>query len=223
MSRPPKRGIEHPSPDLPYNSHSLPAGTELHRIHNRRFGPVSFNPGAPVDPEAGNPGSRFAPIMSAGSFVPTLYAGDSVGVAAFETIFHDIDPEEPFRTVSMSQLSSLDYSVLTTTRELVLTSLFQPDLKKLGLARRDLIDCPASQYHLTRPWSEAIHDAPQRSAGLIWTSRQFDEGRACMLYGTGEQAADLELVSSVQIVNDAETLETIRELGERAGISIVHS
>lgn len=217
------RGIDNPSPDLPFNTMTLPAGTELHRIHNGRFGATSFNPGAPIDPAAGNTGSRFAPFQSGGSFIPTLYAGDSLGVAAYETVFHDIDPAEPFKTVSMSQLSALHYSVVTLASDIVVTRLFGPDLKKLMLTRRDLIDCPASEYARTRQWAQAIHEAPASPCGMAWTSRQFDEGRAYMLFGTSLSSSQLLVSSSVTIVNDAGTLEAVRKLGELAGITIVHS
>lgn len=130
MSKLPDRGIGHPAPDLEFNTMTLPAGTEIHRIHNGKWGASGFNPGASIDPKIGNVGSRFAPFKSAGAFIPTLYGGDSLGCAAFETIFHDIDPLAKFKTVSMSSLSSLKYSVLTLTKDVEATRLFSPDLKR---------------------------------------------------------------------------------------------
>lgn len=223
MSGPTGGGIDNPSPDLPYNTMTLPAGTKLHRIHNDRWGPATFNPGALIDPTNGNTGSRFAPFQSGGQFVPTLYAGDSLGVAALETVFHDINPAEPFKTVSMSQLSALHYSVVTLIADIEVTRLFEPDLKKLTLTRRELIDCPASEYVRTRTWSKAIYESPFNLCGMTWTSRHFDEGRAYMLFGPPRLSSRLQITSSISIVNDAGTLEAVRNLGELAGVTVVHS
>ncbi len=223
MSAGPSRPIDSPASDLPFNTRLIKSGTEIHRIHNEKWQPDAFNPGASIDSAAGNVGSRFAPIRSRGRFVPTMYGANSLGCAAFETIFHDIDPAARFKTVSMSALSSLRYSVLTLNEELQLTPLFTPDLKKLSLERRDLIDCPALHYSITRPWAAAIHDSPRSPAGLIWASRQFDEDKAYMLFGTRIDHSYLTVARSVSIVGHAETLEQLRQFGERAGITIIHS
>lgn len=223
MNGRPRPAIDHPSPSLAFNAATLAAGTILHRIHHERWAPTGFNPGAPIDPAKGVTGSRFAPFQSGGNFIPTLYAGDSLGVAAFETVFHNIDPRARFKTVSMSQLSPLVYSVVTVTADIEVTRLFEPDLKKIALTRRDLIDCPESEYPRTRPWATAIYESLGEPAGMIWTSRQFDEGRACMLFGRPGIPAPLDRQSSVSIVNDAGTLEALRKLGEIAGVTVVHS
>ncbi|MHA6316227.1 RES family NAD+ phosphorylase [Altererythrobacter sp. CAU 1778] len=223
MNRPQVRAIENPSPDLGFNYANLGSGLQIHRIHNGKFGPTEFNPGAAIDIKNGKIGSRFAPFRSGGRYIPTLYGGASLGCAAFETIFHDIAPDARFKTVSMSQISALHYSVIELVRDIQVTKLFSADLKKLSLARGELIDCPASSYSTTRPWAQAIYEAPGSSAGMMWMSRQFDEDRAYMFFGDHQVAPLFDTVTSVSIINDAAALEAVRELGERAGITIVHS
>ena len=63
------------------------AGALLERIHDRNYRPNEFNPcnGAPP---------RFGPIQDLqGDCVPSLYAGDTLESAIYETIFHDIPAE----------------------------------------------------------------------------------------------------------------------------------
>ena len=63
------------------------------------------------------------------------------------------------------------YSQLTLSRNLTLIDLSAVPLHKLGISRKDLIECDASQYSETRAWALALHDQYPNAEGLTWTSR----------------------------------------------------
>jgi hypothetical protein len=91
-----------PSP-MKCNVLSLAAGAIVHRIHDKGLRAEQFNPGINGD-------SRFAPIKTAdGSRIPTSYAATTFGCAAFETIFHDIDPDALFKSVPWTTIEKLSY------------------------------------------------------------------------------------------------------------------
>lgn len=191
---------------------TLSAGSTIHRIHDKLFTAESFNPGK------GN--SRFAPFTVRGSLVPTSYAATSLECAVFETIFHDIDPSAPFKSVRWTALEPLQYSVLEVTRDVQLAQLFTPDLMNWGLARTQLIDTPRSEYAQTRQWSGAIHDATQQPEGMVWVSRAFDQERAMLLFGTRVEPGALRPISTVNVTTDSHCLGVVHAQAVRAGILI---
>lgn len=145
-----------PSP-MECNVLSLPAGTVIHRIHDKRLRAEQFNPGINGD-------SRFAPIKTPdGSPIPTSYAATTFGCAAYETIFHDIEPGALFKSVSWTTIEKLSYSTLELGRDVRLAKMFSADLMKWGCARTQLIDTPPSTYPQTRLWSAAVHESKTRS------------------------------------------------------------
>ena len=127
-----------PPPDpLPRpNLRVLPEGTRLHRIHDRRLAGDAFNPGL------GAP-TRFAPLRRTdGTAIPTLYAGSTLEAALFETLFHDIPPGAPLKTVPRALAASRAHSILVAGRPLRLAELRAPDLHLWGLPREGLVAAP---------------------------------------------------------------------------------
>lgn len=100
------------------NTQKVTKGIVLHRTHGSSFRPAQFNPcmGQPT---------RFAPFPdSAGACVPTLYAATSREAAAFESIFHDIEPTAVFKTVRLDVIESRSVSRIAPKRDLLLAGLF---------------------------------------------------------------------------------------------------
>ena len=166
------------------NTQTVTRGTILHRMHGSGFRPAQFNPckGQPT---------RFAPFVDgAGSCVPTLYAATTREAAAFESIFHDIEPSASFKTIRLSVVESRSASRIAPKRDLPVGKLFAPDLKAWGLNRGDLIETPKSTYGQTVLWAQAIHHARPDVDGLIWTSRQCDQkARRTPWFTAGDQSA----------------------------------
>lgn len=98
-------------------------GTRFHRVHDRRFGSRSFNPGK------GRP-SRFAPLFLGSDPIPTQYLATDSECAVHETIFHDVPIDERNKTVGANNIKPLAHSVIELKRDLVLIPLFAPDLAK---------------------------------------------------------------------------------------------
>ncbi|MFC3326068.1 RES family NAD+ phosphorylase [Mesorhizobium cantuariense] len=188
----------------------FPAGTELHRIHSRKRRAHEFNPGFGS--------SRFAPFTSFGKQVPTMYAGTSFGCAAYESVFHDIDPSEAFKTVPMRNVEELSGSLIRIDRDLQLARLFEPDLNKWGITRQLLIDTPPSSYPSTSAWAQAIHDANPTLDGMIWTSRRFDEEKCLILFGTRVDESSIDVVNSDGFASSPALLDRLVELGRLSGI-----
>jgi hypothetical protein len=204
-----------PDPFPPYNPYRLAAGSELHRNHLRSLRSAQFNPGFGLP-------SRFAPFDDEGGrTVPTLYAGTTREAAVYETIFHDIDPAALFKTVRQHVVEARTASRITPTRDLLLASLFTPDLAAWGLARTDLIQTPKSTYDQTVIWAAAIHAAHRDVDGLVWTSVRCDPELCVMLFGDRVDEADLQVIDRLEVAADATLLLELREYGKRAGIIIV--
>ena len=209
MTAGPGDAVPDPPNPLVCNLSPLSEGTVLHRIHDRRFGSCLFNPGLGY--------TRFAPCVTTSGKIPTLYAGTSLGCAIFEYIFHDVETVAPFKSVPHSSLDPLSYSTVQLARDLNLATFFKPDLLKLSLERRQLIDSPKSTYDQTQKWSPAVH-RDSSADGMIWTSHRFDEEKALMLFGDRVTDRDLVELSSVDIINDPDILHEIYSLAKRADI-----
>ena len=75
-----------------------------------------------------------------------MYAATSFGCAAYESVFHDIDPAATFKTVPLSKVEELAGSRIEIDRDLKLARLFEPELNKWGITRQSLVDTPPSSY-----------------------------------------------------------------------------
>ena len=120
------------------------AGALLERIHDRHYRPNEFNPcnGAPT---------RFAPIQDLqGDCVPSLYAGDTLESAIYETIFHDIPAEARRKTVPRMLVEGRAHGRLEVLRDLKLASLRGPDLKKWRISRDSLTMTSLKLYPASR-------------------------------------------------------------------------
>lgn len=95
---------------------TLPAATELHRIHRAVYKAEQFNPTAEGD-------ARFSPIRDAeGAIVPTIYAAQTFACAAYEIILRcpDTPPVDPktglptFQIVFPADFRAYGHSIVRT-------------------------------------------------------------------------------------------------------------
>ena len=129
-------------------------------------------------------------------------------------------PTSAFKSIALSSINPLQYSTITPTRELKLARLFEPDLNKLRLTRKDLIDTPPSTYGQTKLWAEAIHAGRPDIEGIIWTSRRCDPDTAMILFGDRVPAADLTPLTTRTIRLDVSLLDELHRFAEMAGITL---
>ncbi|MGB3336945.1 MAG: RES family NAD+ phosphorylase [Devosia sp.] len=206
--------IPTPPAGLTCHPFEIVAGKELVRMHDAARAGTVFNPGFGK--------SRFAPFADmAGASVPTAYAATTFDCAAFEYVFHDINPAAAFKTVPFGALNGIGVSMISPTRNLKLASFFEIDLNGFGLTRGQLIDTPASTYSDTAAWAKAVHALADGFDGMIWTSRKCDPDLAMIIFGDRVVTGDLELMSTGRLTHSAEYLSRLHELGKRAGIDIV--
>jgi hypothetical protein len=196
------------------NRIKLAAATDLHRIHNSDFASNSFNPCL------GRP-SRFAPMLrSDGGCIPTMYAATTLECAVHETLFHEIQHDAERKSVRFSDIEKCDYAIVLPQRDLALAGLFEPDLNKWGLTRRQLIDTFAADYQATAKWAIALHDAFPDIDGLAWTSRRCDLEKAYLLFGDRVPPDQLDIAHQARISQTNALFLQIRDFAERANILI---
>lgn len=170
--------IRIPSPFPPPRILPIVAGTTLHRIHDRQFGSTEFNPGRGAR-------TRFAPLAGApgGAIIPTLYAADSFDCAVYESILHDVPIGPAPTTIGWHRLAPADYSELVLKRPILLAQLNEPDLKRMGTCRSELLDCGPRHYKSTAAWALALISEHEHVQGFCWTSSKDDSATCYILFG----------------------------------------
>jgi hypothetical protein len=78
------------------------------------------------------------------------------------------------------------------TKDLRLAALTDPEIKRLRVTRRELIDTDAAEYPATASWGQAIYDHPARFDGIVWNSRQHVATLSVMLWSTRAGAIEAE-------------------------------
>lgn len=193
-----------------------PSAKIIHRIHPHDYKAGEFNPGL-----KGN--ARFSPIVDAGgNSIATIYGGETFDCAAMETVFHDVPFAPGLKSVMKRKLRKHDYSQVLPARDLTLADLSSTALRRLGVARGQLIDTEKDQYPYTRTWAEAIYAQCPGVDGLCWVSRQDDKARAIVLFGDRLSATPLTpCAASVDIVTDAPTYAAVVDLAEEIGVKLI--
>lgn len=204
-----------PGPGLHARAVKWKKGRRLERIHHRKYASTQFN-------SASTGSARFSPIAAKGKIIPTLYGGSSFECAAMETVFRDIPYSSGFKTFDKSKLQGKQASIIIPTRDLQLIDLANTALRKLGIARNQLIDSDAADYPKTRPWAVALHEQFPLADGLVWVSRQDDEAHAVVLFGDRVKKPDLDEVDApVEITGDPTVYGRLLDLALRIGVNIV--
>jgi RES domain len=193
--------------------HEWPAGKPIVRCHNVRFGASEFN-------TTTSPG-RFRPVRVRGRIVGTLYGSEDLAGAISETVFHDVPVGESARFVRRSKLIPMVVSTVTAERPLRLASLYGHGLRRVGATRAQLIDSEADDYPALAAWGQALHDTPARAEGIVWRSRHYDDTYSLVLFGDRVRRHELEVVEAPLPLALGRGLERMKELAERAGITLV--
>jgi hypothetical protein len=153
--------------------------------------------------------------------VPTLYAGTTLDCALMETVFHDVPfVAGPKMWSKATHVAGKVWSQLTLSRNLALIDLSAVPLHKLGISRKDLIECDGTQYPETRAWALALHDQYPNAEGLTWTSRQADPARALVLFEdriTGPALTASGMPTSLLLSDGSAILEVLM-LAQRLGV-----
>ena len=190
----------------------VPAGVQLHHVHESRFAANSFNPGAGR--------GRFHPFQdAAGQTVPCLYAATSIAGSYTETVFRAVGVR-PCLQVPARRISKFSYALLTLQKELRLAHLCGDPLARLRLTRAALLDPGPAFYADTARWAQAIHAAYPALHGLAWVSRQHDATSCVMFFGDRVAASDFDVRSSIPFT-DAAGAALIDRVAMRLGIVVL--
>lgn len=190
-----------------------PARHRIYRVHPGAFAATSFNPGGGA--------GRFHPFVdAAGAVVPTQYGSDRLEGALSETTFHDVPVSGPGRIVLRASLAGRVWSAIRPERPLRLAKLNGAGLRRLGIERRELIETPSSTYGETVAWARVIHHRTDVD-GLVWTSRQYDDSIAIVLFGDRVAAADLTPLGPSSRLDNGPGLIAVLWAAERARIAVV--
>ena len=183
--------IEGPPNPFPrdFLSSSLPTGTLLHRVHDKKFAGNSPNPSTASL-------YRFSPIFDlANNVVPTLYAGDTQHCAFMETVFRNISSTPGRRSIRASKLDTRVYSTIITTRPLKLGRLDATALARFGLQQQQLTATDAVYYAITARWAEAFFRTDSSLDGIAWPSHRSSPNMAYMLFGKPTTSDDLKIIT----------------------------
>lgn len=155
---------------------NVAAGRTWYRITAAAYGPLAFNPRS---------SARFSPIVdAAGSSVPVMYLATDWDTSLMETVFHSVSLSPALRHYNMAALVVPPRVAVEVKLAAVVKAI---DLTGLGLtaagAGQGLTRCFPVDYPITRQWAQALYDGNPDAQGILWTSRQNDNGKCLMLFG----------------------------------------
>jgi hypothetical protein len=200
-----------PRPPLAIELEPLAAGSELVRVHDRRFAATEFNPLA-------RPSGRFRPFGD--PVVPTMYAARDADTALAESVFHDV-PVRGVRRLARAALTSRVVSRIASTRELQLIALHGYGLKRLGVTHGELIEAPASAYPWAAEWGDALRAAAPAADGIVWMARRFTGRPALILFGDRVGGGELSVTSAAVPLWYGPGLELVEQAAMRADIALL--
>jgi hypothetical protein len=160
-------------------------------------------------------------LDAAGKVIPTIYAGTTLDCALMETVFHDVPfAAGPKMLSKATHVAGKVYSQLALSRNLELIDLSAIPLRKLGISRKDLIECDGTLYSQTRAWAVALHEQYPNAEGLAWTSRQADPARALVLFGDRVGGSVFGVTSSPTslLLSDGSAILEVLTLAQRLGV-----
>jgi hypothetical protein len=174
----PPQDVECPDPDsclvakaLPeLNTVPLSAGMRLYRVYDGTWGYDEHNPGY------GD--ARFSPVDDPvhGERLPSMYLAATPTAALLETVFHDVHHRSARIIYERDLLGKLLARVGVPAIG-ALGDLRDPELKRLGLDRREVVASPAEHYPCTRRLAvEGLARTLTQGVvqGFIWHSRQAE-------------------------------------------------
>ena len=139
-----------------------------------------------------------------------------------ETVFHDVPFDPGLKTMDKAKLYGQVHSEVMCSEDLLLADFGSKALRKLGIARNQMIDTEKEQYPVTRQWAEAVHRECPDVQGICWTSRQDDSARALIVFGDRVGRGVLKQAAiSRNLVSDPKAYRELLILAEKIGVDIV--
>lgn len=205
--------VPRPPADLDPQIERWEAGRVIVRCHGPKYHERQFNDTTRL--------ARFRPLVDAGAVVPTMYGADDFAGVVSETVFHEVPVRGPHRRIPRSEIDRWVWCEVAPTRDLRLVALHGTGLRRVQVTHGELIECDASDYAETVPWSVAFHDAASTPDGLCWRSRQHNDSLALMLFGSRVAETDLAVVRAAESLALRPGGDLVYEFAEAADIAII--
>ena len=187
------------------------AGRPLFRVHGASSA-NAFNPG--------HGRGRFHPLRDGrGESIPTLYAADEIDGALSETVFRGVRGSDG--RIHRADLQPWRLSRLVLDADLQLVDLTGLALRRLGLARGQLIEAPERLWRETAGWAEALHEACRVAHGLLWISRQCDTATAVVLFGDRVDESWLRPDGLAEALHRGRGFRRVCDAAGRANIAVI--
>ena len=158
----------HPLPPEDFNCLTLPTSTvskrDYYRLNNSSYDSAIYF-------DKSGDGRFDEPSLSYG----ICYVGESLEAAFIECFGRDLG----IRFVSEELLRMRNLFVINSQRKLKLVNLFGSGLAQLGMDSRVT---GGGDYELSRRWSEAIYNHPNRVDGIRYYSRHDNTRLCCGLF-----------------------------------------
>lgn len=192
------------------------AGEVFARVYDLKHAATTFNPGT-----SNTVAGRFHFFQDTGHRrVSVLYGAEGEDAAISETLFHDVPVGRGRAFVPARRLEGKALGWVRSRRNLRLVELLGHGLRRLGLRPKNLTDTDSSEYRRTVEWACAVHHALPDVDGLLWMSRQFNAGRALVLFGDRVSDTDLEAVGPPTALELGPGREIVDGAANRASIVI---
>ncbi|MDH6291826.1 RES family NAD+ phosphorylase [Rhodococcus opacus] len=189
---------------------TIAVGTELHRISSSgsSYDPNSFNRAgikALGDPEQG----RFEPIDdSHGGY---LYVAETIEGAVAEGILRN-QPIPKSGLIRARRIAGKTHTVMVLKHDIEVAVLMDGALLSLNLDG-DLLSCGSGGYDDCRSICHEILSVADHVDGVVYRCRHNGNEKAFMLLDRGSLSpASLDIVSSVDIMSDPDTLSRISKV-----------
>lgn len=179
---------------------TLPAGTELWRVHKHCWPVADFNPNG-VDPWFG--GGRFD-ATSADSY-RFLYAAPEQQTALLETLVRSIPfDEKGHRLIKRAAITGRQLAALRPDRDLRLVAL-RTHVDLAAVCQDEwLLQADPRDYPQTRQWGRWLREQAPEADGFIWRSRRRLDSDSLILFDDRCDATLTEVPGSAIRLDDAD-------------------
>ena len=139
-----------------------------------------------------------------------------------ETVWHDAPtPSHGLHLVLNQATEPRRVGSLKPSAALHLVDLTTGGLRRLGLARAEVIDSDPVHFPGTRQLSAWLFENKPDAQGICWTCRQNDEGRAVLLFAPRLGSVKLAVATEDEIFIDEPHLDALLTLAERLGAGVI--
>lgn len=178
------------------------------RGYSTGFPVKAFNPSPVV--------RRFRPVRDGGAVVATTYGAETGLIALAETVLRRAATRGS--VIHRVELKGLGLVKASFPHDLDLIQLNGLGLRRLKLHRRQVIDSGPASYPATAELAQALYDAHPGAHGLVWTSRQSDDGDAFILWETRLDPDAMDILEGPIELDSAPGVLLVQQACEQLGI-----